>query len=164
MSESAEPYRICFVCLGNICRSPTAEGVMRHLVDEAGLSSEIEVESAGTAGYHTGAPPDERSAAEALRNGIDISDQRSRQFHAGDFAFFDLVVAMDESNQTDLVDLAPDQETADVVVRLREFDAAAESLDVPDPYYESGFDGVFTMIERACQGLLDHIQAETPMI
>lgn len=154
----AEPYRICFVCLGNICRSPTAEGVMTHLVEQAGLADQIAVDSAGTAGYHSGGPPDSRSAAEALRHGIDIGHQRSRQFNAGDFVFFDLVLAMDQSNMTDLVDLAHNRETADKVRRLREFDPTADSLDVPDPYYEDGFDGVFAMIERACEGLLEHVR------
>lgn len=164
VDPTAQPFRVCFVCLGNICRSPTAEGVMQWMVGEAGLEHRIHVESAGTAGYHTGASPDDRSAAEALRHGIDISHQRSRQFHAGDFAFFDLVVAMDESNLTDLVDLAPDQKTADRVRRLREFDPTADSLDVPDPYYESGFDGVFAMVERSCRGLLDVLTQQLPEV
>ncbi len=134
---------------------------MTHLVTEAGLADRIEIDSAGTAGYHNGSGPDPRSAAEALRNGIDISHQQSRKFHLGDFAFFDLVVAMDESNLTNLVDLAPDAETAQRVRRLREFDPSNPAdLDVPDPYYEDGFDGVFEMITRACEGLLDHIVAQ----
>lgn len=132
---------------------------MQALLAEAGLSDRVVVESAGTSGHNAGSPPDRRSTAEAARHGIDLSDQRSRGFHAGDFAFYDLVVAMDERNVHDLIDLAPDQATADAVVRLRSFDPTASSLDVPDPYYESGFDGVYDMIDRACRGLLVQLQA-----
>ncbi len=136
---------------------------MKHLVAESG--AHIEVESAGTAGYHTGGSPDPRSAEEALRHGIDISEQRSRQFHVGDFAFFDLVIAMDESNMADLIDLAPDEAAVSRIRRLREFDPAIEQatassadLDVPDPYYEDGFDGVYEMIKRSCAALLESIE------
>ncbi len=132
---------------------------MRSLVAERGLDDRVVIDSAGTAGYHVGSPPDPRSVAEAARNGISIADQRSRQFHVGDFAFFDLVVAMDDSNFADLVDLAPDDETASLVTRLRQFDPAAPSdLDVPDPYYHDGFDGVFRIIDHACRGLLLHVE------
>lgn len=158
LDASVTPFRVCFVCLGNICRSPTAEGVMAHLTAEAGVN--VEVDSAGTAGYHNGSGPDARSAAEALRHGIDISEQQSRQVHAGDFAYFDLLVAMDESNLTNLIDLAPTEEVAAKVRRLREFDPDANGdLDIPDPYYEDGFDGVFAMIERSCIELLERIES-----
>lgn len=131
---------------------------MKFLADQVGAA--IEVDSAGTAGYHNGSGPDPRSAAEALRHGIDISGQQSRQVHAGDFVYFDLLIAMDESNLTSLTDMAPTEEAAAKVRRLREFDPATDcDLDVPDPYYEDGFDGVFTMVERSCAELLDRIQA-----
>lgn len=152
------PFRVCFVCLGNICRSPTAEGVMKALVAESGAN--VEVDSAGTAGYHNGSGPDERSAAEAMRHGIDITEQRSRQSHAGDFAYFDLLVAMDESNLTNLTDMAPTAEAVAKIRRLREFDPEANGdLDVPDPYYEDGFDGVFAMVRRSCVELLNQIES-----
>ncbi len=130
---------------------------MGHLVAETG--SAVEVDSAGTGGYHNGSGPDPRSAAEAAKHGIDIAAQQSRQVHAGDFAYFDLLVAMDESNLTNLLDLAPNTDAATKVRRLREFDPEANGdLDVPDPYYEDGFDGVFAMIERSCCELLRCIE------
>lgn len=135
---------------------------MAHLVadSESPLSVDIEVDSAGTGGYHNGSGPDPRSAAEAAKHGIDITAQQSRQVHAGDFAYFDLLVAMDESNLTKLLDRAPTAEAASKVRRLREFDPEANGdLDVPDPYYDEGFDGVFTMIERSCRELLRCIDA-----
>ncbi len=158
--------RVCFVCLGNICRSPTAEGVMRRLVEEAGLSDRIELDSAGTAAYHVGHGPDRRSVGEAGRRGVDLSALRARQFHRGDFEWFDLVVAMDERNHGDLVHLAPDRAAADKVVMLRQFDPAAGAadrsadLDVPDPYSggPAGFARVFDLIDAACRGLLDHLR------
>ena len=161
---ATEPYRICFVCLGNICRSPTAEGIMRTLVVHHGLEGVVEVDSAGTGGWHVGEPPDDRAVAESARRGIDISGLRGRQVHAGDFAFFDLLVAMDESNLADLADLAPDDEARARARRLREFDpaSAGDDLDVPDPYYggDDGFARVHELVTAACEGLLDHVRAE----
>jgi protein-tyrosine phosphatase len=160
--------RVCFVCLGNICRSPTAEAVMAHLVAEAGLDHAIELDSAGTGGWHVGDPPDDRATAEAARRGIAMRS-RARQFHVGDFAFFDLVVAMDGRNVADLHDLALDQAHRDKVVLLRSFDpnradgiGDAGDLDVPDPYYggPDGFARVFDLVEAACVGLLDHLASE----
>lgn len=163
----ADPVRVCFVCLGNICRSPTAEAVMAHLVAEAGLDHAIELDSAGTGGWHVGDPPDDRATAEAARRGISMRS-RARQFHVGDFAFFDLVVAMDGRNVADLHDLALDQDHRDKVVLLRSFDPNRPDatddpgdLDVPDPYYggPDGFARVFDLVEAACAGLLDHLRA-----
>lgn len=131
---------------------------MQSLVDES--DANVEVDSAGTAGYHNGSGPDTRSAAEAKRHGIDITGQRSRQVHAGDFAYFDLLVAMDESNLTDLIDAAPTADSVAKIRRLREFDPEANGdLDVPDPYYEDGFDGVFAMVQRSCVALLGQIES-----
>ena len=146
--------RILFVCLGNICRSPTAEGVMRHLLRERGLEDEVALDSAGTGGWHIGAPPDERSAAAARRRGIAL-DGAARQVVAEDFARFDLLVAMDRSNRRDLLALAPDEE-ARAKVRL-----LLEDADVPDPYYggPSGFDDVLDLVEDACARLLDEVAA-----
>jgi protein-tyrosine phosphatase len=153
------PVRICFVCLGNICRSPTAEAVMRARIDAAGLTGRIEVDSAGTGGWHQGSPPDERSSAEARRRGVELTS-RARQVHAGDVAYFDLLVAMDHANQADLVALAPSVEDRAKVRLLREFDPATDpdDLDVPDPYRggADGFAVVYDLIDAACAGLLDH--------
>jgi protein-tyrosine phosphatase len=154
--------RLLFVCLGNICRSPTAEGVMRHLVAEAGLEDQIELDSAGTGGWHIGSPPDARSAAAARRRGIAL-EGAARQVTAGDFERFDLLVAMDASNARDLRAMAPDAAARDKVVALRAYDPLAVrdgELDVPDPYYggEGGFEHVLDVVERGCRGLLDDVR------
>jgi protein-tyrosine phosphatase len=153
--------KLLFVCLGNICRSPTAEGVMRHLVREAGLEDRIEIDSAGTGGWHVGAPPDERATDAAQRRGI-VLEGAARRFDPADFDRFDLILAMDGENLRDLRALAPDREAAEKVRLLREFDPASNGspdLDVPDPYYggPDGFDVVLDQVEAACRGLLDEI-------
>jgi protein-tyrosine phosphatase len=153
--------RLLFVCLGNICRSPTAEAVMRALLDERGLADRVHVESAGTGGWHVGEPPDRRSAEEAARRGITMQGA-AQQVSAGDFATFDLLVAMDGENEHALRRLAPDDAARAKVVRLRAFDpeaVAAGDLDVPDPYYggADGFREVFDLVERACRGLLGEV-------
>lgn len=153
--------RVCFVCLGNICRSPTAAGVLRHHVRRAGLDGAIEVDSAGTGSWHVGDPPDYRAAAEAERRGIPL-DHRARQFHPDDFTRFDLVLAMDEANLRDLLALAPDDGAAAKVHLLRSFDPGADDLAVPDPYYEGGFERVFDLVDAACLGLLGHLQTLLP--
>jgi protein-tyrosine phosphatase len=138
--------------MGNICRSPTAEGVMRRLIDEAGL--DIEVDSAGTGAWHVGEPPDERAALAARRRGVTL-EGAARQVRPADFRRFDLLVAMDRRNLRELLDLAPDDETA-AKVRLLVADS-----DVPDPYYggDRGFETVVEMVERACRELLDELRA-----
>jgi protein-tyrosine phosphatase len=158
--------RVLFVCLGNICRSPTAEGVMRSLVSDAGLK-DVELDSAGTGGWHVGSPPDARATAAASARGIGL-DGSARQVMAEDFARFDLIVAMDASNRRDLLRLAPDEGARGKVRLLREFDRSgrsdAEGLDVPDPYYGApgGFDEVLDLIHAACEGLLEEIRAARP--
>jgi protein-tyrosine phosphatase len=154
--------RILFVCMGNICRSPTAEGVMRALVREAGLEERIELDSAGTGGWHAGEPPDERSTLAAARRGIALEGS-ARQVRGEDFADFDLLVAMDRENLRGLLAAAPGEEAAEKVRLLREFDPAggdASGLDVPDPYYggERGFDDVLDLVQAACRGLLDELR------
>jgi protein-tyrosine phosphatase len=153
-------YRICFVCLGNICRSPTAEAVMRGRLREAGLEEVVLVESAGTGDWHVGDPPDRRAHAEGTRRGVPLGG-RSAQFQEHDFARFDLVLALDRKNAADLRILAPDDAAADKVRLLREYDATAEDHDVPDPYYggPDGFADTFDIIERAIEGLLAEIVA-----
>lgn len=156
-------HELLFVCLGNICRSPTAEAIMRQLVVEAGLVGSIVVDSAGTAGWHEGEPPDRRSQAAARDRGLDISGLRGRQVGAHDFERFDLLLVMDDSNRRDLLALAPTAAHRDKVRLLREFDAdavAAGDLEVGDPYYggPDGFAVVYDQIAAACRGLLDHLR------
>jgi protein-tyrosine phosphatase len=152
--------RICFVCLGNICRSPTAEAVMRHLVAQEGMGDRIEIDSAGTGDWHVGAPPDRRARAVGQARGIPLSGT-ARQFTAVDFARYDHVIAMDRSNRDDLLRMAGTPAERAKVRLLRSFDASAPpDADVPDPYYGGarGFDDVFDICDRACRGLLDHLR------
>jgi protein-tyrosine phosphatase len=161
VTQSGGPVRVCFVCLGNICRSPTAECVFRHLVAEAGLTARFEIDSAGTAGYHRGDAPDSRARAAGKRAGI-LVDGAARQFLADDFARFDYVIAMDASNLEDLRRLASRSEAAKIRL-LRSFDPAApKDAPVPDPYYgdDADFDHVLELCRTACQHLLEEIRPE----
>jgi protein-tyrosine phosphatase len=155
--------RILFVCMGNICRSPTAEGVMRGLLRAEGLEQTVEIESAGTGGWHAGAPPDARAVAAARPRDIVIEGE-ARQVTAEDFERFDLLLAMDRDNERELLARAPDAEARVKVRLLREFDpasVAAGDLDVPDPYYggPNGFDRVLDQVQAACRGLLDEVHS-----
>lgn len=155
----SDPIRVCFVCLGNICRSPTAKGIMQHLVHQAGLSERIHVDSAGTAAYHVGDRADRRALAELRRRGVPL-DHLGQQFTRSDFERFDLVVAMDRANERDLRRIAPDEDAAAKVRLLREWDReAGGDLEVPDPYYggDDGFVEVFDMVERSCVALLEEL-------
>ncbi|HEX4436536.1 MAG TPA: low molecular weight protein-tyrosine-phosphatase [Solirubrobacteraceae bacterium] len=157
-----EPVRLLFVCLGNICRSPTAEGVMRSLVAEAGMEDRVRIDSAGTGAWHVGSAPDGRATAAAVEQGVTLAGQ-ARKIAPEDFDRFDLILAMDGSNLRDLQTLAPDEEDRAKVRLLREFDpgsAGEPDLDVPDPYYggEDGFGTVFDLVDAACRGLLAEIQ------
>ena len=152
--------RILFVCLGNICRSPTAEGVMRSLLREAGLEDEVEVDSAGTGDWHLGEPPDVRATAAARARGI-VLEGEARQVSARDFERYDLLLAADRENLRHLRALAPDEQARAKVRLLREFDPdsdGAPDLDVPDPYYGGavGFEDVLDLVDAACRGLLEH--------
>lgn len=154
-----DPIRICFVCLGNICRSPTAEGVMKHLVDEAQLSSRFFIDSAGTGAYHEGERADARSRAAAEQRGVDLTSI-ARQFKAEDFEKFDLVLAMDRRNQRDLLRLANTDAQRSKVRLFRSFERDAPDLDVPDPYLgEDGFGEVFDICVAGCRGLLEALRA-----
>lgn len=153
--------RLLFVCLGNICRSPTAERVMAHLVRERGLEDEVELDSAGTGGWHVGAAPDERATRAAATRGIELKGS-ARRVEPADFERFDLVLAMDRENYAELARIAPDDEARDKLKMLRELDpeaVAAGDLDVPDPYYggPEGFDDVLDLVTRACEGLLEQV-------
>jgi protein-tyrosine phosphatase len=145
--------RVLFVCMGNICRSPTAEGVLRALVAERGLEHEIEIDSAGTGAWHAGSPPDKRATAAARARGIALTGQ-ARQVTAEDFEHFDLLVAMDAQNVADLREIAPPG--TEHKIRM------LTDVDVPDPYYGGprGFDEVLDIVERGCTELLDEISSE----
>jgi len=146
--------KVLMVCLGNICRSPLAEGILQSKVTD----TPIYVDSAGTAGYHVGSAPDPRSIAVALKNRIDISRQRCRQFVVADFEEFDLIFAMDRSNLADILHLAPDETARQKVSLLLDFLPGSES-EVPDPYYGGvdGFDHVFDLINLACDQICDKL-------
>jgi protein-tyrosine phosphatase len=170
VAQRGDPVRLLFVCLGNICRSPTAEGAMRSLVREAGLEEEIELDSAGTGGWHVGSPPDERATAAAAARGIALEGS-ARRVRAEDFDYFDLILAMDRSNVDDLCELARGPHERAKVRLLREFDPASgarspengvtDDLDVPDPYYGAGdgFANVLELVQAACAGLLAQVRA-----
>jgi protein-tyrosine phosphatase len=153
--------RILFVCMGNICRSPTAEGVFSALAQDEGV--DVDVDSAGTGGWHVGAAPDERATAAAAARGIELTGG-ARQVRVQDFDEFDLIVAMDADNVAGLQQVAPDGEAAEKIRLFREFDpeaVAAGDLDVPDPYYggPDGFEDVLDMTERASRGLLEEVRS-----
>ena len=150
--------RVCFVCLGNISRSPTAEGVFRAQVAAAGLADAFEIDSAGTGAWHTGEPPDARSAQAAAERGYRLGGE-ARQFVELDFARFDHVLAMDGENLRNLRELAPDRDSAARVRLLRDSEPGAAGSDVPDPYYggDDGFARVIEICERACEALLDEL-------
>ncbi len=152
--------RLLFVCLGNICRSPTAEGVMRALVAEQGLQETIEIDSAGTGSWHVGSAPDARATDAARARGL-VLEGAARQVSPADLEHFDLLLAMDAENARELRALAQDDEQRAKVRLLREFDAESTGdLDVPDPYYggAGGFDEVLDLVQAACAGLLEEIR------
>ena len=146
--------RVLFVCLGNICRSPTAEGVLRAKLHEAGLTEQVRVASAGTGNWHVGKAPDSRSQRAAKRRGYDLSAQRAQQVSAVDFDRYDLILAMDHSNLRDLKALQPASGKAELDLFLRRYDGMKD--EVPDPYYdgEHGFEEVLDLVERACDSLV----------
>lgn len=159
MTELTMPVRVLFVCMGNICRSPTAEGVFRTLVEAAGLDGRVQIDSAGTHDYHIGNPPDARAQAAAARRGYDLSKLRARQVEQGDFAAFDYLLAMDEHNRSLLLQQCPSEQRRKVRLLL-EFATGNVPTEVPDPYYggPQGFEQVLDLVENAAQGLLQHIK------
>lgn len=166
MASQENPSRpgatsVLFVCLGNICRSPLAEGVFRHLVTEAGLGDRFTIDSAGMGAWHTGERPDARSIQVAADHGITL-DGRARQVTGADLRAFDVVVAMDRDNLAALEDLSDATGGSARLHLLRSFDAGAEGDEVPDPYYggPQGFETVYRMVRSACEGLFEELRPE----
>jgi protein-tyrosine phosphatase len=151
--------RVLFVCLGNICRSPTAEGVLRHLVMQEAPELQVEVDSAGTADYHIGEPPDLRSQRAAMRRGIDLGGLRARQVAPADFAHFDFILAMDRGNLRELEAMRPKDSRARLQLFLQ-YAPEVGRLEVPDPYYgdAGGFEAVLDLTAAASRGLLAALQ------
>ena len=155
---SDRPFSILFVCLGNICRSPLAEGVMRHKIGATGLESRFSLDSCGTGPWHVGNPPDRRSIAIARSHGIDLTDQRARKLRRNDFIDFDLILAMDRSNLSDLKAMRPDSSVSEVALYL-DYCGLSDALgfdEVPDPYFggSDGFEAAYQMISKASDILL----------
>ncbi len=157
----AEPTRVLFVCWGNICRSPTAEAVMRRAVERAGIEGLVEIDSAGTSAEHAGDGPDRRAIAEADRRGLDLRPQRARRVRADDWERFDLLLVADATVERALLRSAPDRAARAKVHRMTAFGPDADLGEVPDPYYggPDGFADVYDLLERACEGLIDHLRA-----
>lgn len=151
--------KVLMVCMGNICRSPTAEGVLRHKLRQAGLDELVLVDSAGTSTYHVGEPPDHRSVRHALRRGYDLSQLRARKVCDGDFEEFDLILAMDADNFALLEEQCPPHHQGKIR-RLTEYASRHDSPVVPDPYYSGadGFERVLDLIEDACEGLVAQLK------
>ncbi len=147
--------KILFVCLGNICRSPSAEGVFRQKLEQAGLHDQVEVDSAGTHAYHVGSPPDARAAAAAARRGVDLSGLRGRQVRPADFVYYDYILAMDRENLADLERMSAPEQRHKIRLFL-DFASDDTGTEVPDPYYggSDGFERVLDMLEQAADGLL----------
>lgn len=152
---------VLFCCMGNICRSPTAEVVFRSRVEEAGLAQQISIDSVGTHDYHIGDPPDQRTQRAARQRGYDLSSLRGRQVEVADFSRFDYVLAMDNANMAILYRLCP-QHQRDRLGLFLEYANRHKEREVPDPYYggEDGFERVLDMVEDAAAGLLQHIQKQ----
>lgn len=157
----SQPYRVLFVCMGNICRSPSAHAVFRNLIQRAGLQAHVAVDSAGTHDYHAGNPPDPRSQEHALRRGIDMSDLRARLLTQADFETFDLLLAMDLENLATMEALSPPRHHGKLR-RLSEFGLMHKTTTIADPYYGEArdFERVLDLVEDACNGLLIHLRRE----
>lgn len=150
--------KVLFVCLGNICRSPLAEGIFRQRIEERGLTNKFEVDSCGTAAYHIGKSPDSRSVLNASENGIEYA-HAARQLRRNDFEEFDYILPMDDSNLEDVLGLRPAH--ADVkIIKIRAFDVLNKDADVPDPYYggEQGFQEVFEILDRSVSAFIDRVE------
>lgn len=153
--------RILLVCLGNICRSPTAEAALREALTDAGLADEVELASAGTGNWHVGEPPDRRMTAAAAGVGLELAGS-ARQIIARDLDEYDLILAMDRANLEDLREMAPDEDTRRRIRLFREFEADADGEEVPDPYYggSAGFDRVVEIARAGARGVVEHVRAQ----
>lgn len=154
------PYKLLFVCLGNICRSPSAENIMNHLIAQRGLEDQIECDSAGTSAYHIGSAPDRRMAAAAAKQGIKLQG-RARQFKQEDFEAFDLILAMDKDNYSNILYLDQENQYKDKVRLMCNFCTRHPNIsEVPDPYYggPEGFNQVIDLLMDGCEGLLDQLK------
>ena len=149
--------KILFVCLGNICRSPVAEGIMLHLINEHGLQDKFTVDSAGTAGYHINEAPDSRTVRNAKKNGVDLSKLRARKFSGNDFELFDKIFVMDENNYSDVKGITKERNHHAKIDYLLNVSFAGKNLPVPDPYYggEEHFEEVFKLVYKACEKLIE---------
>jgi len=156
-----DPFRICFVCLGNICRSPTAEGIFQHLVNERGLEPYFEVDSAGTSAYHIGETPNSKSQQVANQHGVKLYS-RARQFEYSDLEHYDLVLAMDRQNLRNVRNLDRKNRFEERIGLMRSFDPKPDDGEVPDPYYGGmqGFENVFQVLKRSCERLLDQLEQQ----
>lgn len=155
-----DPFKIVFVCLGNICRSPTAEGVFQHLVNERGLESYFFIDSAGTSAYHIGEPANSKSQKTANQHGIQLKS-RARRFESEDLDEFDLILAMDRENYQNIMGLEGNGKYSHKVKLMREYDPkSGNDAEVPDPYYGGmdGFKNVFDIVKRSCEALLDELE------
>ena len=159
MTNNQSKYKILFVCLGNICRSPAAEGIMKKLIFDNKLHNKIEVDSAGTSGWHTGELPDPRMRQHGARRDYNFNSL-SRKFTSDDFDRFDIILVMDDSNYHDIVRLSPDLESQKKVYRMVDFLQKLKHDHIPDPYYmgADGFELVLDLLEDACEGLLENIE------
>lgn len=151
-------FKICFVCLGNICRSPTAEGIFQHLINERGLEDFFEVDSAGTSAYHVGESANSKSQRTANEHGITLHS-KARQFESSDLDYFDLILSMDNENLNNVRRMANGNQT-EKIARMRDFDPDPGNGEVPDPYYggSEGFENVFQIVKRSCQQLLGELE------
>ena len=158
MVEVEEKVSVLFICMGNICRSPTAEGVFRHFVEQRGLQESIRIDSAGTHAYHSGEPSDRRAIAAAARRGYDMTGIRARRVRDEDFEEFDLVIAMDDQNLQNLQEMAGPARSAKVSLFLDY--SSGDVSEVPDPYYggAKGFERVLDLVEDASRGLLEMLR------
>lgn len=156
--NNKEKVKVLFVCMGNICRSPTAEGVFRKKVKDRFLATEIDIDSAGTHAYHVNEAPDRRAQNAANKRNVDLSSIRGRQFKAADFEHFDYILAMDQPNLRDIMALNPGNSRAKVHLFL-DFAHSSTEHEVPDPYYggNNGFEYVLDLVDEASAGLLEHI-------
>lgn len=161
-TPNSSPLRVLFVCLGNICRSPLAEGVFRQMVHSSGLTENFEVDSAGTGAWHVGNPPDTRMTKTALARGVDIRQQQARQFVAEDFERFDHIFVMDKSNLQDVLALDVEDAYSGRVRLFREFDSEPGDYQVPDPYFggPQGFEAVYDIVDRTSRLLLHRLWEE----